>query len=137
MSDAGTNGDSVRFFIPARQMSNGELVFDWDEKIDWTQDADDLDTLNVGWFWVEVKSVLVPNASVSISGDEPEYDPRTCSIEGYPKDWVRVTLAVSPSAKEIYALDGDREEGDGDTPYIGYERILNRLQSNAESEASQ
>jgi hypothetical protein len=57
MSDAGTNGDSVRFFIPARQMSNGELVFDWDEKIDWTQDADDLDTLNVGWFWVDVKSV--------------------------------------------------------------------------------
>ena len=72
-----------------------------------------------------------PNVSVSSSGDEPEYAPRTCSIEGYPKGWVRVTLAVSPGAKEIHALGGDREDGDGDTPYIGYERILNRLQSNA------
>ncbi len=81
------------------------------------------------------KVASASNASASISSDEPEYAPRTCSIEGYPKDWVRVTLAVSPGAKEIHALGGDREGGDGDTPYIGYERILNRLQSNAENQA--
>lgn len=49
------------------------------------------------------------------------------TTESYPKDWVRVTLMVSP-AGEMHAIDGDRAEGDprDDLPYIGLERIKAR-----------
>lgn len=44
--------------------------------------------------------------------------------EGYPKDWAKVVLMVSPKG-EIHAIDGDRGPGDprADLPYIGLERI--------------
>jgi hypothetical protein len=42
--------------------------------------------------------------------------------EGYPQDWVKVVLMVSPRG-EIHAVGGDRAEGVGDMPYIGFERI--------------
>jgi hypothetical protein len=47
------------------------------------------------------------------------------SHEGYPEGWVRVVLMINPETAEIHAIGGDREEGEGDTPYIGYE-ILKR-----------
>lgn len=47
--------------------------------------------------------------------------------EGYPSDWARVELMVSPSGREFHAVGGEREKGEGDTAYIGRERILNAL----------
>lgn len=47
--------------------------------------------------------------------------------ETYPENWAKVTLMVSPDAKEIHAIGGDRVPGDGDMPYLGFERILNRI----------
>jgi hypothetical protein len=47
--------------------------------------------------------------------------------EGYPPGWVRVVLMVSPDGKEILAIGGDREPGEGDTNYIG----LARMRANA------
>jgi hypothetical protein len=43
--------------------------------------------------------------------------------EGCPRGWARVVLMVSPDGKELHAIGGDREHGDGDMPYIGLERI--------------
>jgi hypothetical protein len=48
------------------------------------------------------------------------------SEEGYPSDWARVVLMVSPKG-EMHAIGGDREPGEGDTPYIGLERINARI----------
>jgi hypothetical protein len=44
--------------------------------------------------------------------------------EGYPPDWVRVDLMVSP-AGEMHAIGGKRADGDplADLPFIGLERI--------------
>lgn len=47
--------------------------------------------------------------------------------EGYPPDWVKLTVMVSPRG-EIHAIDGDREDGDGDTAYIGLERLERRIE---------
>lgn len=49
--------------------------------------------------------------------------PRKNLNESHPNDWVRVVLMVSPDAKEFHAVGGDREPGEGDTPYIGYELL--------------
>ena len=49
-----------------------------------------------------------------------------CSREGYPGNWAMATVMVSPQG-EIHAIGGDRERGEGDTPYIGLERILTRI----------
>ena len=46
-------------------------------------------------------------------------------MEKYTDEWVRVELMINPHTAEIHAISGDREEGDGDQPYIGYE-ILKR-----------
>lgn len=46
--------------------------------------------------------------------------------EDYPKDWVRIELMVSPKC-ELHAISGDREEGEGDQPYIGLERIVGAI----------
>jgi len=43
--------------------------------------------------------------------------------EGYPAGWARVVLMVSPDGSEANAVGGDREPGDGDTAYIGLERM--------------
>jgi len=45
------------FFIPAIKTFDGELILDWDEKVDWTEDKDDLDPLNVNWFWIRIEVV--------------------------------------------------------------------------------
>ncbi len=44
------------------------------------------------------------------------------SVEGYPDDWARVELIVSPNGL-AHAISGDRTPGEGDQPYIGLERI--------------
>jgi hypothetical protein len=46
--------------------------------------------------------------------------------ERYPKDWVRLDLIVAPDG-QYHAIGGDREMGTGDTPYVGLERINQRL----------
>lgn len=45
-------------------------------------------------------------------------------VEGYPPDWAKVTLAVSPTG-EFHAIDGDQEPGPegSDMPYVGLERL--------------
>jgi len=43
--------------IPARRMQGGELIFDWEGMNDWSKNPDDLEPLNAGWFWVEVKTL--------------------------------------------------------------------------------
>ncbi len=43
--------------------------------------------------------------------------------ESYPTGWVKTTLMINPETNEIHAIGGDREEGEGDTKYIGYEII--------------
>lgn len=47
--------------------------------------------------------------------------------ETYPKDFATVTLKVSPDGQTIYAVGGDREPGEGDTAYIGFERLKERF----------
>ena len=44
-------------------------------------------------------------------------------MEGYPDNWINVNLMINPETKEIHAISGDREPGEGDTPYIGLELI--------------
>jgi hypothetical protein len=43
--------------------------------------------------------------------------------EGYPEDWARVVLMVSPDGMTLHAIGGDRGPGDGDMPYVGLERL--------------
>jgi len=43
--------------------------------------------------------------------------------EVYPQNWVNVNLMINPETNEIHVIGGDREIGEGDTPYIGYEII--------------
>ena len=50
--------------------------------------------------------------------------------EGYSKGWARAVLMVSPDGQTIHCVGGDRVPGDGDRPYIGYERIKKRLAQN-------
>jgi NTP pyrophosphatase (non-canonical NTP hydrolase) len=45
------------------------------------------------------------------------------SEESYPTGWVKATLMINPKTNEIHAIGGDREEGEGDTKYIGFEII--------------
>lgn len=45
------------------------------------------------------------------------------SGESYPKNWVNINLMINPETNEIHAIGGNREEGEGDTKYIGYEII--------------
>ena len=47
--------------------------------------------------------------------------------EGYPKDWVKLTVMISPDGKDIHAIGGDREPGEGDTAFIGLELLKDRL----------
>ena len=46
--------------------------------------------------------------------------------ESYSKQWVKADLMVNTQTNEIHAVGGDREPGEGDTPYIGYE-VIKRL----------
>lgn len=43
--------------------------------------------------------------------------------EGYPSSWINANLMINPETNEIHAIGGDRETGDGDQLYIGYEII--------------
>jgi len=45
------------------------------------------------------------------------------SEESYPKGWINADLMINPKTTEIHAIGGDREEGEGDTKYIGLEII--------------
>lgn len=45
--------------------------------------------------------------------------------DGYPSDWARVTLMVSPDGKLVHAIGGDREAG----AFIGLERLNNYFKS--------
>ena len=47
-------------------------------------------------------------------------------VERYPSSWAKVTLMVSPKG-EMHAIGGDQELGEGDMPYIGLDRIKERL----------
>ena len=47
-------------------------------------------------------------------------------VERYPSSWAKVTLMVS-SKGEMHAIGGDQELGEGDMPYIGLDRIKERL----------
>ena len=47
--------------------------------------------------------------------------------EGYPADWARVVLMVSPDGNQFHAIGGDREPGEGDTAYIGRERLISHI----------
>lgn len=58
---------------------------------------------------------------ISLSG-------KLSSTESYPSEWARVVLMVSP-AGEMHAIGGDREVGEGDTAYVGLERIKKYLES--------
>ena len=40
-------------------------------------------------------------------------------MEKYPDGWVRLELMIDPETKAIHIISGDREEGEGDQPYIG------------------
>jgi hypothetical protein len=51
-----------------------------------------------------------------IAGARPE------KVENYIPGWVRLELMVSPEG-EMHAIGGERGPGEGDTPYIGLERI--------------
>lgn len=42
--------------------------------------------------------------------------------EGYPPDWVHLHLMVAPNGEQ-HAVGGDRAPGEGDMPYIGFERM--------------
>jgi len=46
--------------------------------------------------------------------------------ESYSKNWVRLNLMVNPETDEVQAVGGDRESGEGDTPYSGMV-VLERL----------
>ena len=48
---------------------------------------------------------------------------RDVLTEGYPPNWMRVVLMVSPDGKEAYAIGGDRAPGDGDRIFYGYEHV--------------
>ena len=54
-------------------------------------------------------------------------------VEGYPPDWVRLVLAVSPTG-EFHALGGAQVPGDprADRPYIGLERFKKRMAAGTE-----
>ncbi len=43
--------------------------------------------------------------------------------ESYPDGWVKLNLTINPETKEMHVLGGDREPGEGDTEYIGFEII--------------
>jgi hypothetical protein len=45
--------------------------------------------------------------------------------EKYPPDkgWVNVHIMINKFTKEIHAIAGDREPGEGDRPYIGLELL--------------
>ena len=55
-------------------------------------------------------------------GREAEEAKLHAAEEAYPPSWVRVDLMVSPTG-EMRAIGGEREDGEGDVPYIGLERI--------------
>lgn len=45
------------------------------------------------------------------------------SGESYPVKWININLMINSETNEINVIGGDREEGEGDTKYIGYEII--------------
>lgn len=50
--------------------------------------------------------------------------------EEYGPSWIKVELMILPSrngALTIHAISGDREEGKGDTKYIGLDLIQSQL----------
>lgn len=51
-------------------------------------------------------------------------------LENCSKDWVNLTAMIGPSG-EIHATGGDREEGEGDQPFIGIERLKRRMPINS------
>lgn len=46
--------------------------------------------------------------------------PKENEGEGYPKDWVHIDLMISSNGKEVHAMGGSREPGEGDMPFIGF-----------------
>ncbi len=52
---------------------------------------------------------------------------REMANESYPASCVRVVLMVSPDG-ELHAIDGKREDGDGDTAYVGLARINKKIE---------
>lgn len=40
-------------------------------------------------------------------------------MEKYPEGFVSLNLMINPITGEIHVVGGDREEGEGDQPYIG------------------
>jgi len=48
---------------------------------------------------------------------------RNPAVEGYPKGWINANLMINPETKEIHCIGGDREPGEGDTAYIGFDLI--------------
>jgi len=57
--------------------------------------------------------------------------------EGYPLDWARIELMVSPTG-EMHAIGGDRAAGDpaADLPFVGLERIRTAIVHERREEAT-
>lgn len=43
--------------------------------------------------------------------------------ESYPEGWVKAVLMINKDTMEIHCIGGDRQEGEGDRPYLGLELI--------------
>jgi len=46
--------------------------------------------------------------------------------EVYPKEWIKLSLAINISTLEVHVLSGDRYPGEGDTGYIGLDLLKDK-----------
>lgn len=70
--------------------------------------------------WLEERADLVQAASTVMQAR------KTTDNEGYPPDWVKLDLMVSPDGT-FHAVGGAGEEAEGDAISPGLERLHNRL----------
>ena len=63
--------------------------------------------------------VLVPALLVGVIVFIVTYYKGRKEMEKYPEGFVSLNLMINPKTKEIHIVGGDREEGEGDQPYVG------------------
>ena len=95
--------------------SHAQQYRDWHGKVAWLFNPWTGEKRHPADIGSDVTGLLIAPAN------EPIYAATDCS-EAYPNDWVRLSLMVGPSG-EMHAIGGDRVPGDGDTPYVGLERL--------------
>lgn len=80
-----------------------------------------------GWNWKAKRLVRKATDDLYRIAQRLEWDQKQSdNCEAYPKDWVRLDLMVAPDGT-FHAVGGEREQGDGDQPYVGVQRIESRL----------